>query len=753
MAGRRRMIGAVLAVAIASIVLSLLATVLRLTQPSSGTTIVAAGEAFLDDGVRVQVLPGATTPLRDGDVVVAIDGRPLASWAERWSALGASTPGDGTVVRFDVRRAGEPLAIDVPLAGYPLGLIGLSIGTLAFVVAMLTIGVLVFAARPTIPASTALLLGGVGAAGSTLPFLLGQDPLDLTRGTFAAHYGATGFVYLLLWAGLLDFTLVFPRPAPVLLRRPALRIVPYAAIVGLFVGALAVSRFTSSGTLAWLGSWGPISLLPAALTFLTAPAILVYRWRTGSPDDRTVLRAFALVMGFIILVDAVVWVIPEALGGTALLPWSVAGVLGLPFPILVAASIVRHRAFDIDVVVRRSLVYGGLTLVVVTTYAVTVAVLGATLGATSPFAISLLATGLAALLALPVRDLLQRGVSRLLYGDRDEPVRAIRRLGDRLELIVDPATMPRTVVDTVADALRLPYVGLELGDGPAARRVAERGEPPAAAELVARPLTFQGRPMGRLLVGRRGPADPLTTSDVQLLDDLCRQVGVAAHTALLTEDLQASRERLITTREEERRRLRRDLHDGLGPSLAGIGMRAGAAEDLMMRDPEAAARLLAEVQRETSAAVAEVRRLVDGLRPPAIDEVGLIGALRLAADRLEAPGAPSVSVVAAADLPALPAAVEVAAYRIGTEALTNAIRHAAAATCSVRLIPGTDLTVVVEDDGRGLPDAPRAGVGLASMHERAAEVGGDCRIEPRPGGGTRVVARLPLAAPPPVLGT
>jgi len=304
--------------------------------------------------------------------------------------------------------------------------------------------------------------------------------------------------------------------------------------------------------------------------------------------------------------------------------------------------------------------------------------------------------------------------------------------------------MPRVVVDTVADALRLPYVALELGTPPSAQLAAERGSRPAAT--VDRALTFQGQPVGRLVVAARGPSEPLSPSDLRLLDDLAQQIGVAAHAALLTEDLRASRERLVTAREEERRRLRRDLHDGLGPALAAIGMRAGAAESLVQDDPERAATLLAELQAEVTAAVADVRRLVDELRPPAIDEVGLVGALRLAADRLESPGSPTLVVESEGSLPDLPAAVEVAAYRIGTEAMTNAVRHAGAATCSLRLVGGPDLTVVVEDDGRGLPSERRAGVGLNSMRERAAELGGECRVEPRPGGGTRVVARLPLAA-------
>jgi signal transduction histidine kinase len=512
-----------------------------------------------------------------------------------------------------------------------------------------------------------------------------------------------------------------------------------------FGAALAIARLAAPSTLAWLGAWAPLTILPAIATFTALPILLLLRWRRAPAEDRRVLRGFAAVMSFIVVANLVVWVIPEALGGQPLLPWSVAAILGLPFPALVAAAIIRHRAFDIDVVVRRSLVYGSLTLAVVATYALTAGALTAALGGGSGFASSLLATGVAAVVALPLRDALQRGVSRWVYGDRDEPVQAIRRLGERLALVADHALVPGVVVDTVADALRLPYVGLELTNGSAARLVAERGARPA--QLIDRPLTFQGRAVGRLLVAPRDPADPLSAADLRLLDDLSQHVAVAADAARLTDDLRASRERIVTGREEERRRLRRDLHDGLGPALAGIGMRAEAAQALLHEDSAAAARLLGELHAESAQAIAEIRRLVDGLRPPAIDEVGLMGALRLAAERLRAPGAPAVTVEAGGPLPLLPAAVEVAAYRIAVEGLTNAIRHAGATTVRLRLDAAADLTVIVEDDGHGAAAASVAGVGIASMHERAAELGGSCDVQTRPGGGTRVVARLPLPDP------
>jgi signal transduction histidine kinase len=733
-----------LVVSVAALAMSVALTITRVSTPSSGG-VIAFADSFKPDGVLVDVLPGATTPLRSGDVVIAMAGRSTVAWAALPETRSPGRVGD--VVPFEVRRDAGTTSLAVPLVPYPTATVLISAwGTLTFVLAMFLVSVFVFWRRPNVPAAGALLVAASGGVGSTVPFLMGFDPLDIPDELIAWLSLGIVAVYLLLWGGVIDFLLVFPRPMAPVAARPTLRVAPYAVVTATYFAAIALTRVTEPTALAWIGSWGQATLLPTIITFVSAPVILAIRWRRAPVEDRRLLRGLTYVLGFIIVVDLILWVIPEAIGGASLLPWSVEGLTGLPFPIFVAVAIVSHGAFDFDVVVRRSLVYGTLTVAVILVYVLVAAALGAVIGSASPFAVSLLATGAAALAALPIRDALQAAVTRFVYGDREEPVRAIRRLGQRLELSVDPESMPRIVVDTVADALRLPYVGLELGTSTAAQLAAERGTRPEA--VVERSLAFQGQPVGRLVVAPRGPTEPLSASDLRLLDDLAQQIGVAAHAALLTDDLRASRERLVTAREEERRRLRRDLHDGLGPALAAIGMRAGAAESLVREDPDRAAAQLVALQSEISAAVADVRRLVDALRPPAIDEVGLVGALRLAADRLEGPGSPTLVVESEGELPELPAAVEVAAYRIGTEAMTNAVRHAGAARCSLRLVGGDDLTVVIEDDGSGLPAERHPGVGLASMRERAAELGGECRVESRPGGGTRVVARLPLVVGP-----
>jgi signal transduction histidine kinase len=292
----------------------------------------------------------------------------------------------------------------------------------------------------------------------------------------------------------------------------------------------------------------------------------------------------------------------------------------------------------------------------------------------------------------------------------------------------------------VREALRLPYAAIALPEDDGERVAAAAGTP--SADPVRLPLTYQNAEVGTLLLTPRTGESGFSGADLRLLSDLARQAGVAVSAVRLTADLQRSRELLVGAREEERRRLRRDLHDGLGAQLAGLTVQSGVLRSLVGRDPGAAAELAGELRTELKAAIADIRRLVHELRPPALDELGLTGALQRLAERATGDGL-RARVDAPAELPALPAAVEVAVYRIVAEALTNVVRHAAATRCEVRLEVGPDdVQICVADDGPGF--APGAhGVGLASMRERAEEMGGTCTVGPALDGGTAVRARLP----------
>jgi signal transduction histidine kinase len=580
-------------------------------------------------------------------------------------------------------------------------------------------------------------------------------------------------------SGLVGVFVLLLFPSGRLLSR-RWRVVAWMAIIGatfgvvgdaLYPGDLPTHTYVEnpfgvleiiSGAFSTFELFAASSLLGWALLLmsnLAALSCLILRLRRARGDERQQLKwfLFAVVPGglFGSLVSVRFLIASFAyefmFGWWEILPWDkVVYVLYastfafLLVPIFTYVAILRYNLYDIDVVINRTLVYGALSICVVGIYILAVVALGTLFQARGNLAISLSATGLVAVVFQPLRGRLQRGVNRLMYGERDDPYAVISRLGKRLEAALAPDTVLPTVVETIAQALKLPYAAILLKEGEDFRTAASYGSPRGEPETLT--LVYQREEIGRLVLSPRAPGETFSDADRALLEDLARQAEVAVHAVRLTDDLQRSRERLVATREEERRRLRRDLHDGLGAQLAGLNVQASTLRRLIPSDPGAADELVVELREELRGAIADIRRLVYDLRPPALDDLGLVEAMRRLAERYGSKDAPlRVVVEAPEDLPNLPAAVEVAVYRITQEALTNVARHARATTCVVRLAVNDNVTLEIVDDGVGIPAGRSAGVGLSSMHERAEELGGGCTVEISAGGGTRVLARLPLA--------
>jgi signal transduction histidine kinase len=490
-----------------------------------------------------------------------------------------------------------------------------------------------------------------------------------------------------------------------------------------------------------LPDWVQIpTFLAFALVSVLSLLSLVVRFRASAGRERLQLQLwlFAAISGVALFLLALAVYLVSHHYGDALFNASAAVVLGLP--LLAAFAIVRHRLYDIDVFLNRALTYGLLSAVIAAAYAGVVFGVGALTSGDGRI-VSALAAAVCALAFAPLRSWLQRGVNRLLYGARHEPDIAVETVGRQLGAAIDPAEVLPALVAAIARALRLGSVAVELADGDGFVRAAEVGAATAGEPLVI-PLVAHGETVGRLVLAARRPGERLSDADRRVLEMLSVQAAHAVLAVRLNAQLARSREQLVSAREEERRRLRRDLHDGLGPTLAAVGMQLGAASALIDQ-PEALRALHAELQEQTRQALADIRRLVYELRPPALDELGLAPAIAQQGDRFTGL---AVRVHADGDLDGLPAAVEVAAYRIAAEAITNAARHGEAQNCLVRLSLNGALDLEVVDDGAGLPRALRAGVGLSSMRERAAELGGTCEVGPAPGGGTRVAARLPIAS-------
>lgn len=691
--------------------------------------------------------PGTAEGLKPGDVVTGLAGRSLDTWLAALTDPAATRPPvrADAPLRVDVLRNGQSLRLDVaPVPSSVGSVLRDSWGVLIFVSVMLAVGTAVYLRRPEEPAARALLVLGGSVFASTVCWIVGLHLVDLLTGTgFWLHAAGSVVLYSVFWGALLHLALVFPKPMPIVVRHPAILAAAYAAPLAVQLGAFGLAAAGGAPPLERMAAMMSALLAVQAVAVVLAFGLMVLGLRNRDPVARAQLRWVALGAGIGTVGGAVAWFGPELLFGEPLLPWNAAALIGLPFPLALGIAIQRHRLFEIDTVVNRSLVYGALTAAILLIYAAVVAALSGLLPTEAPYAVTLVAIGVVAVAALPLRDRLQRVVNRVMYGDRDEPHRAIARLGARLAGALDQRAVLPVVLETVTQALRLPYAAIVLGPVGDRQVVAEHGIQ-RGDEPLRLPLVHQGEAVGELVVAPRTGEHGFGNGDRQILTSLAQQVSATAYAVRLAEELQRSREQLITTREEERRRLRADLHDGLGPTLAGSLFKLQAARALLTSDPADADRLLDELATETRQAIDDVRQLARDLRPPALDELGLEGAVREQVQRF-GDGADLDVRLEGDPLPQLPAAVEVAAYRIAVEALTNVVRHAAAreARVALRLADGA-LCVEVADDGPHPADGRRAGVGLTSMRERAAELGGTLEIGRGPRGGTRVVARLPV---------
>lgn len=470
-----------------------------------------------------------------------------------------------------------------------------------------------------------------------------------------------------------------------------------------------------------------------AVSLVPALVVVIGRHRRTTGRARAQARWLVWAAVVDVLVMLVASVVPAA--GTVGLTTAVAVTSAA-----VALAAVAPERFDVDRLL-------GDTLVVAVPVVVTVLLDLTVLGATSWVVgeqgarreVLALAVVVAVSLWLPLRERLTRAVRRWM-GAGEDPYDVVAGLARGLEDSRGTEAELLAVARAVSRAVRSPWVGVEVAQGDGATLLVEHG--PRPEQTRGLPVSYRGEVVGRLLLPVHGVGGRLRRSDERLLTDVVRQAAAATRAARLADELQRSREALVSAVEDERRRLRRDLHDGLGPALAAVATRIDMARLVAGRDTAAADTALTAARREVGEMLTEVRRLVHGLRPPALDDVGLVRALEQQA-ALVAPGV-DVRVEASGDLGALSAAVEVAAFRVAAEAMTNVGRHARATRATIRAAAGADaLALDVEDDGVGIPPGTPAGVGLVSLRERAAELGGTCEVVSGPDG-TRVCARFPL---------
>jgi signal transduction histidine kinase len=594
----------------------------------------------------------------------------------------------------------------------------------------------------------------------TGPYLLAGEYVLLHGSTdgllpsFAGWLAAWGFVPYFVIVALVP--LYFPDGT-----LPSARWQPVASFLAAVVAVGTLAAMLRDGPLDYAPDltnpwalrgavWPNVVLLACSfMSFLVGGAIGVaaqlVRMRRARGTERTRLQWLLLGESvlFVCTIASVVLDLPVV--SSALFAIGFAAL-----PLAVAVAVLRHGLFDVGLVVSRAVVFSVLSGLLLIGYAVLVALVGELTAGERRLAV--VAAAGVALAAAAGWERAQRAVDRLLYGERRDPLAVATRLGTTLDAAAVPGEALQSLADEIARALRLPRVAIEPAD-PRLSPVASEGDVRATGEADAWPLSTMGADVGRLLVTHRHPAERWRHSERAALDDAARRAATLVWAAGLVADLQAGRERIVAGREEERRRLRHDLHDGVGPELAGMALQLERLAGKLGGDPDLAA-LAGRLRDQMRRTVAAVRRAVDDLRPPALDELGLVEALRehVAAYRLPvSAGAPAHEpagvIVVAGALPPLRAAVEVAACRIATEAVANAVRHADGQTCRVSLgVSGDDLLVEITDDGGGMREDAVPGVGSASMRERAAELGGTLEVTSGAGSGTTVRARLPLVA-------
>lgn len=726
----------------------------RLSLPTDGWSVEPPVEAptSVEHGLK------GATPLAPGDVLLGVNGVPY------FEVIGGAVRGRpapieywaGGTVTYTVMRGGQLMDLEVPLVRWTLpGALGAAWRSFlgnpmggAYLCFAWLLAAFVFYRRPENRSARLLFLLESFTLAIAISSVVGvvtvADALAPGR-LYGARLLGDMAPWLVLPPLALHFLLAFPAARPVR---------------GWLLLAIYVLPWFVLGVVWLTGAVMIVPLLSGAYSLANLAVILQLVIGHGDGPERAQVRWLAFGFGLSAALTLLFWLnyagfIPKVPLVSSLMFDHC--LCELVYVACTGVALLRHRLFDIDVIVRRTLVYGGLTLGVIGFYVGLVGGLGRLLGGQADWPLALTATGVVALAFDPLRSRLQRAANRLVYGFRDEPYVALAQLGQRLEYTERPATALVTAARAVAEALRLPYVAVEVGG----TTLASHGEPRQAAERIA--MTRAGEPLGALVVSPRQGEERLPKADRGLLGALAGQVATAVHALELEADLERSRLASLNARDEARRALGSDLHDDVGHRLSALVRRAEAAGRLVDSDPEGSKRELVTLVAEVKAAALRVRSLAYQLHPPELTLLGLVGAIR---ERLAAMGGDRGRAVhlVASELGELPAAVELGVYNVVQEALANVAAHSGATRCVVSLevvrgstgcrtttgLVGRTLVVEVVDDGAGFaPGEVVPGLGLTSMRQRADELGGTLSLDAPAVGGTRLRLSVPLPDAPP----
>jgi signal transduction histidine kinase len=430
-------------------------------------------------------------------------------------------------------------------------------------------------------------------------------------------------------------------------------------------------------------------------------------------------------------------------------------------PLTIMIAILRDRLLDVDLLLRRSLVYGVLWVGIAAAYVGIAAALGIAAGERLPVAVAVVLTVIATLLFQPARRRLERIADRWVFGERLSGYELLARFGASLEETFDPGELSERLAEAVRRGLRVrwarvlvhrPAGGTRLLDPQAAAGIARETDAEPAASVQ---MSHAGEPVGVIEVGPKEDGE-LTAEDHELLATLARQAAIAIRNANLAselsvrleeigrqaEELTASRTRIVQAQDAERRRIERNIHDGVQQELVALIAKLRLARNQLGRDPGVAYGTLAELQEEAGHVLEDLRELARGIHPSVLSDHGLVEAIEARAARL--PLDVRVEADAEARAGRFAHEIEGAAYFVISEALANVLKHASATQVDVHVaVEGKRLVVEVRDDGTGFERSEVDGSGLENLRDRMEALGGRLVVSSRPGHGTRITARLP----------
>ncbi len=704
----------------------------RTWLPSDGLPVVEASGSYVDGALRVAP-PHPVSGIVDGDLVASVDGLPINTMLGDPTARVVVTGDERQLtVERDGRRWSTSVAIEGPRRFGPLlaDLWPLLLSTSL----VLGLAVLLVSRRPREPVAHALLLLSASLVSLPLNALAYLEPLDLWGRPWVVAWSMLGLAgFMELAVGLVMFALSFPRGRP----HPQLaKTVRVAAVIPIVLVSLVSALYLAGG---WSIPRNNVADMFAGIWWLlgliATLALLSYRGWSLRRDPVARRQTQIVLLGA--AGSLVPWIVGNFLPGDP--PVIFFALIILPFAASIAFAVLRTNLLELDLVLNRALVAAITASTLLAIYAGIVAGTTLLVDDSGPF-VTLPAAGVIALLFGPVHGRSQRWVAQRLFGLAAEPGVVFDRLGERLTSAADPDALLVAVVDTVTEALRLPYAAIELCLEGSARVVHQRGHPTGVVASID--LRLDEEVLGRLLVSPRPDEGKLSPADSALLTNLGRHAAVAARVGHLTHTLRDTQLQLVISRETERDRIQHDLHDRVGPALFGLALQLSGLAD--GAEPPLR-KTLEKLQGEASETLEDVRRLARDLRPSALEEIGLSAALSAAATRLNASGTFTFDVDVPLVLPRFAPHDEDAIYVVFLEAMTNAVRHSGGHRGSIRLAVERpqEVTGEIADDGVGVPDPRPDGMGLRSMAQRIEAAGGEFAIETGTSGGAVVRFRIP----------